>query len=232
MRPATRARAAPAGPPRPPGGAFDARAAPAVSSGAMSETPGVPPPPPGEAPPPVGGGFSPAWHLPPRRRSATKVFLLGASLVVAFVAAILGTAAWIFRDRETRPRREIADEFIRWIKLGEETPEGADPEAPVGYARAYGLLSPAAKERVPFESFYREFLSRTQEFGPVLAGEAIRGLRSGGREYAFRLVFGDPRGSPEAMTPFVVTVTLVRDGAEWLVDAYDVQPLDPRRRGF
>jgi hypothetical protein len=170
----------------------------------------------------------------PRCRTGRRLLLASVLATVAFLVAAALALSWLLDRKEGRSDFDVAQEFVSSLKLGEEQWPGGSEDSPIGYARAWALLSKGAQERIPYESFYQAMLFLTREHGPIMAGEPVRRRapkrRGARREIVFKIVFGDPHQVVEDMTAFHLRLTMGREEDRWVVAAYEFVPVEPQSR--
>jgi hypothetical protein len=160
----------------------------------------------------------------PRPSRAALVAVLVASAVV--VGGLVGSVVYVIQGGgRTRNPRE-ADDFVRYIALGEDVDSQRDGEGRCGYELAWSLMTPRLQEELPYIVFLEDLVIHVERCGPVRDYEAVvrgRYQRGGFRLYDYRLRCGGADENIADMTACRLVFHLLRHDEKWAVDRFSFE---------
>ena len=195
----------------------------------------TPPAAPRPTPQPVLSAFrthETAKQPAPGRRLRLFIILTAIStiIILGFVAVTLFMDAP--RDDSPWP---VADQFLEWLKLGEEVDASHGDGDRVGYALAYGLFTEDLQAEQPWIDFLQNWARLTRQHGYIMSSRRAtqRRHRRGDRHkrrFMYDLFLGSETGSHEDMTRLRLRFDLVRVDDTYRVKAYELVPMGPHER--
>lgn len=165
--------------------------------------------------------------IPPGRR--LRLFILASSIGTLAAVTAIAVSMLLETPLRTSPL-PVAEQFVTWLKLGEEPDESLENEQRFGYALAHDLFTAELQDSYPWIDFYQDWVRLTRQHGDIMSSKRVTWRRPidrrGERSFAFRLRLGHPRENHRDMRGYVLEFTLARFEDEYRVTAYKLAPWD------